>query len=168
MDRTKKLMVVAVVVALVGVGLGLVASMVSRPTETVEVAAPTTPAESFDIDAATDDEAPEAPSSPESDAEPTGPFSGPDDLAQPEPDDEPDPKPQDGPDDVEQPEPEPEPQDDPEVMQLEVDADDDGVVDWEDNCKNTPNPGQKDSDSDGKGDKCDPFDNNMDVENQKP
>jgi cysteine-rich repeat protein len=36
------------------------------------------------------------------------------------------------------------------------DQDDDGVEDKEDNCPNTPNPKQFDSNSDGQGDKCEP------------
>lgn len=37
----------------------------------------------------------------------------------------------------------------------DVDSDDDGIPDDEDNCPDTPNPDQTDSDGDGRGDACD-------------
>ena len=37
-----------------------------------------------------------------------------------------------------------------------VDTDGDGVSDVNDNCPDTPNPGQEDSDNDGEGDACEP------------
>ncbi len=38
-----------------------------------------------------------------------------------------------------------------------IDRDEDGLLDGNDNCPNADNPGQADSDNDGKGDACDPF-----------
>ena len=43
---------------------------------------------------------------------------------------------------------------------MNPDTDGDGINDKQDNCKFDKNPDQKDSDMDGKGDVCDPFNNN--------
>ncbi len=69
-----------------------------------------------------------------------------------------------------------------EIIQAEMttiltDGDNDGVVDYDDNCPTTYNPLQADVDGDGDGDACDPCDNanvfvignlNGDVENDQP
>lgn len=61
--------------------------------------------------------------------------------------------------------------------EMNNDVDDDGVINFEDNCPNTYNPDQADIDSDGLGDECDPCDNlnvyvmgniNGDVSNGQP
>lgn len=61
--------------------------------------------------------------------------------------------------------------------EMSYDADEDGVVNSEDNCPNTYNPNQEDQDEDGAGDACDACDNanvflvgnvNGDVENSTP
>ena len=44
-----------------------------------------------------------------------------------------------------------------------IDTDQDGVLDSEDNCVDTPNTDQTDSDGDGIGDVCDPFPANPDL-----
>lgn len=43
-------------------------------------------------------------------------------------------------------------------IEVEVDADGDGVSDPNDNCPTTPNPDQRDTNNDGVGDACTPFD----------
>ena len=43
---------------------------------------------------------------------------------------------------------------DPQAVGTEVDADGDGIDNWDDNCPFTPNPDQADSDGDGIGDAC--------------
>ncbi|RZB38447.1 MAG: hypothetical protein SRB2_00195 [Desulfobacteraceae bacterium Eth-SRB2] len=43
------------------------------------------------------------------------------------------------------------------------DSDGDGVLNVSDNCPDTPNPDQTDTDGDGQGDACDPDDDNDDV-----
>ena len=48
----------------------------------------------------------------------------------------------------------------PEFSGCPDDSDGDGVLDGSDNCPNDPNPDQADTDADGKGDACDPDDDN--------
>jgi len=45
-------------------------------------------------------------------------------------------------------------------ISYDIDSDNDGVLDYEDNCLNTPNADQTDSDGDGEGDACDADDDN--------
>ena len=49
-------------------------------------------------------------------------------------------------------------------LELISDRDDDGVPDSEDNCPDTPNPDQRDTDGDGSGDECDPTPGNTPCE----
>jgi hypothetical protein len=44
------------------------------------------------------------------------------------------------------------------IRQSAIDSDQDGVIDGQDNCPNTPNPNQGDQDGDGQGDVCDSCD----------
>jgi FG-GAP-like repeat/Dockerin type I domain/Beta-propeller repeat len=51
------------------------------------------------------------------------------------------------------------------IAKIDLDADDDGLLDAEDNCSSVPNPDQRDSNGDGYGNACDPDLNNDGVVN---